>query len=92
MGLRSNTKDRPRSTEVMTRFTKQTRPGFVFTTLSVFQGVKTPMHKDSRNAPYPNLVIPLTRFQGGQIWVQDPTGSIPEYTPEGLRMGRELEV
>ena len=92
MGLRSNTKDRPRSTEVMTRFAKQTRPGFVFTTLSVFQGVKTPMHKDSRNAPYPNLVIPLTRFKDGQIWVQDPSGSIPEYTPEGLRMGRDLEV
>ena len=92
VGLRSNTKDRPRSTEIMTRFAKQTRPGFIFTTLSVFQGVKTPMHKDSRNAPFPNLVIPLTRFQGGQIWVQDPTGSVPEYTPEGLRMGRDLEV
>ena len=92
VGLRSNTKDRPRSTEIMTRFAKQTRPGFIFTTLSVFQGVKTPMHKDSRNAPFPNLVIPLTRFQGGQICVQDPTGSVPEYTPEGLRMGRDLEV
>ena len=92
VGLRTNTRDRPLATEAMARFARQTQPGFVFTTLSVFQGVKTPMHKDSRNAPYPNLVIPLTRFKDGQIWVQDPSGSVPEYTPEGLKMGRDLEV
>ena len=33
---------------------------------------------------------PLSR--GGQIWVEDCHGSVPEMTPDGLKVGKDLEV
>ena len=92
VGLRANYRRNPVASEVLASFVRQSHPTCAFSTLSLFQGVKTPMHKDSRNAPYANLVLPLTRFEGGAIWVEDGLGTIPEYTPEGLRLGRDLDV
>ena len=34
------------------------------------------MHKDSRNAPYPNLLLALTRFLGGEVWCESSTGTV----------------
>ena len=50
-GLRHNTTAYPKSTRVLVRFASQTFPSLRFTTLSLFDGVKTPMHRDSRNGP-----------------------------------------
>ena len=34
------------------------------------------MHKDSRNAPYPNLLLALTRFRGGAVWCESSAGTV----------------
>ena len=50
------------------------------------------MHRDSKNAPFPNLVIPKKDFKGGEIWVEDSLGNLPEMTPESVRLGRGVKV
>ena len=92
VGLRKNTASMPNVCSALTRYVDQVRPDFVFSAVALFQGVKTPVHKDSRNAPFPNLVTPVGQFSGGAIWVEDPEGCIPGTTPAGIRMGRDLEV
>ena len=57
----------------------------------MFRDIKTPMHRDSRNAPFPNLVIPIGDLRG-EIWVEDSLENLPEMTLEGVRLGRGLKV
>ena len=78
VGLRKNTSSMPHVCRALTRCVDQVQPGFISSAVALFQGVKTPVHKDSRNAPFPNLVTPVGRFSGGAIWIEDPEGCIPE--------------
>ena len=88
VGLRKNTSSMPHVCRTLTRYVDQVQPGFIFSTVALFQGVKTPVHKDSRNAPFPNLVTPVGKFSGGAIWIENSEGCIPETTPGGIKMGR----
>ena len=36
---------------------------------------KTAMHRDSSNAALPNIVVAVSSFQGGGIWVEDSQGT-----------------
>ena len=91
-GLWEATKQFPKATEALARFVRQASPAFKFSAIMMFRDIKTPMHRDSRNAPFPNLVIPIGDFEGGEIWVEDSLGNFPEVTPEGTRLGRDLKV
>ena len=91
-GLRHNTTAYPKSTRVLVRFARQTFPSLRFTTLALFDGVKTPMHRDSRNGPHPNGVCPVSTFTGGQIWVEEDGGGCVMDTPKGKSDGKLLEV
>ena len=85
-GLWEATKQFPKATEALARFVRQASPVFKFSAIVLFRDIKTPMHRDSRNAPFPNLVILIGDFEGGEIWVED------SLTPEGTRLGRDLKV
>ena len=91
-GLRHNTTAFPLSTKLLVRFACQVFPSMHFTTLSLFDGVKTPMHRDSRNGPYPNGVCPISEFSEGHIWMEEEGGPLEMDTPKGRRPGRLLEV
>ena len=46
-------------------------PSFVFTSFAVNQNVLTLPHTDSNNlGTEGNLLIPLTKFSGGEVWVE----------------------
>ena len=92
VGLRHCTEGMPCTSQVLTRYVCQISPKFSFSAVSLFHGIRTTMHRDSRNAPFPNMVAPITSFKGGQIWVEDCHGSVPEMTPDGLKVGKDLEV
>ena len=38
----------------------------------------TAVHRDSRNEHLPNLVVPLSDFQNGEIWVEQGDGDVWE--------------
>ena len=59
-----------------------------FTTLSLFDGVKTPMHRDSRNGSYPNGVCPISDFSGEHIWIKEEGACLEMETPKNRRPGR----
>ena len=77
VGLRKNTSVMPQVGRVLTRYVGQLQPRFIFSAIALFQGVRTPLHKDNRNAPFPNLVAPVGKFTGGAIWVENPEGQRP---------------
>ena len=83
IGLRTNTHKFRRVTAVLTRFVRQQAKGLSFTAVAVFHGCQFQLHSDKYNDPASyNYVYPLTRVDGGQIWVADPAGEdqCPEHS------------
>ena len=75
-GLRHHTMQYPATARLLCTFVQKQAPEHYFTTISLFENVKTPMHRDGRNGyPY-NAVWAISTFKGGQIWVQDCGGSV----------------
>ncbi|CAE7240945.1 unnamed protein product [Symbiodinium sp. CCMP2592] len=74
VGLRSNVAVFPKSTQVLAAFVRQSAPAHKFTTVVIFDGVRTSPHRDQQNFFLPNLAIPLSSFAEGSIWVQSSKG------------------
>ena len=52
-------------------------PGHRFSSVVLSHNVKTNVHKDLNNHPkVPSLVIPVSEFQQGEVWIGDTRGSI----------------
>ncbi|CAE7351564.1 unnamed protein product [Symbiodinium sp. CCMP2592] len=92
VGLRHHSTVLPKSTQVLTRYLQQVAPGFQASAIAIFDDVRTGVHRDARNAHYPNMVVPLSDFEDGQIWLEQQGGDVWETTPEGRRPGVHLEV
>ena len=95
IGLRTNTHKFRGVTAVLTRFVRQQAKakGLSFTAVAVFHGCQFQLHSDKYNDPASyNYVYPLTRVDGGQIWVADPAGEdqCPEHSCN--LAGRILEL
>ncbi|CAE7196495.1 unnamed protein product [Symbiodinium sp. CCMP2592] len=73
-------------------YLQQVAPGFQASAIAIFDDVRTGVHRDARNAHYPNMVAPLSDFEDGQIWLEQQGGDVWETTPEGQRPGVLLEV
>ena len=91
VGLRHNAVALPCTTTVLTKYVQQLAPGLA-SAISIFENVRTPVHRDARNAHQPNLVAPLSAFTGGQLWQEQEGGVVWEDTPAGARPGTLLEV
>ena len=75
VGLRRVCESFPASIRVLTKLVAQSHPSFVFSSISVNQNVLTLPHTDSNNlATEMNLVLPLTRFRGGELWIESEGG------------------
>ncbi|CAE7263715.1 unnamed protein product [Symbiodinium sp. CCMP2592] len=92
VGLRHHSTVLPKSTQVLTRYLQQVAPGFQASAIAIFDDVRTGVHRDARNAHYPYMVVPLSDFEDGQIWLEQQGGDVWETTPEGRRPGVHLEV
>ena len=66
----------PKSCKFLTALVRLVDPTFEFGALQVLSNVLSGYHLDKANARGShNLVIPLTQFDDGQIWVRDDSGS-----------------
>ena len=74
-GLRKHCKDFPRVIRVLTALLRRTVPSIPFTSIAVLDGVQSGPHKDLMNSSSPNIVIPLSTFEGGGVWVEDSSAS-----------------
>ncbi|CAE7247092.1 unnamed protein product [Symbiodinium sp. CCMP2456] len=47
---------------------------------------------DSRNSPVDNLVLPLTKFSGGEVWLKDEDGTVPQSLEQVEVMGKAASI
>ena len=69
-GLRNNAKVFPLSTMCFALWLRHVKLLNMFTSCVVFDDNKAELHRDLRNSPLSNLIVPLTRFRGGLLWVE----------------------
>ena len=70
--LRNECKEFPCASRVMTRFVQERLPGHVFSTCGIFSDSLTPLHRDGRNAQWPNAIFRLSDFKNGGLWIEGP--------------------
>jgi hypothetical protein len=92
VGLRANARAFPWCTRLFAAYLRQVAPDHFFSSLVVLDSVKTDPHRDSRNAPGATCLVALCPFEGGQVWVEDPDGTLEQTTPDGLKLGLSLDV
>ncbi|CAE6914648.1 unnamed protein product [Symbiodinium sp. CCMP2592] len=74
VGLKANASANPEALKVFARFVRQRAPGFKFSSINIFEDVRTERHRDQGNANLHNLAIALTEFSGGAIFVEHENG------------------
>ena len=69
-GLRSNAYKYPATTRLLATVLRQHFPSRTFTSAGLFRQLKAPPHVDTNNQPgCPNLLLPVSQFEGGAVWV-----------------------
>ena len=69
-GLRKECTIFPNSCRLVTRFVSEQLPGHVFSTCGLFSDAATPLHRDGRNAHWPNAIFRLSSFKEGGLWIE----------------------
>ena len=96
VGLRNSCTTFATSTKVMTRFVKQRCPGLTFSSIVIMEGVETFPHVDSHNDPSSENAVfglgPPGIFSGGEVWIEDSSGSVDFKHEEVVLKGRLLPV
>ena len=64
----------------------------MFSSLALLEDVKAGAHRDSRNEQYPNLLLSLTRFEGGAVWEENELGNVVRPVKGQPTTGRLLDV
>ncbi|CAE7670291.1 unnamed protein product [Symbiodinium sp. CCMP2592] len=89
-GLRRNNHLFPISVQLLNAFIRQVRPGHRWTSVVLFCDVQAPRHKDLRNSFDPNLVVAISDFSGGEIFVIRPDG--PAVVHDGTAALRGIKL
>ena len=74
-GLRKACSSHPMSVRVINSFITFMSPNFVHSSFVLIDGIASEAHCDVLNSLLPNIVIPVTSFQGGDLRVECPLGS-----------------
>ena len=72
--LRSSCRSRPWSIQAITKYIRYKVPETVFTSFAILYDQEAKPHRDSGNDATPNVVIKLSDFKGGGLWIEDPLG------------------
>ena len=89
-GLHRNTNAYPWTCMLLSAVLKSVDETARFTTLVMAKDTINDVHVDPNNSPdVPNVVLALSRFQGGAIWTYHPQGSDVR---EGIGRGQLLEL
>ncbi|CAE7793477.1 unnamed protein product [Symbiodinium sp. CCMP2592] len=89
-GLRRNNRLFPISVQLLNAFIRQVRPCHRWTSVVLFCDVQAPRHKDLRNSFDPNLVVAISDFSGGEIFVIRPDG--PAVVHDGTAALRGIKL
>ena len=86
VALRSNSSIFPLTAKLLCRYVSQVLPSHTYNVLTLNQDLAAACHKDTQNLPHSqNLVCPISSFEGGNVWVEDPSGD-REYEHEGAAL------
>ena len=83
--LRATCREHAESIKTFSALILAVHPRQIFTSLVVLDGSQNSLHRDSRNACVPNLVIPLTSFSGGELFLEKPDGELHTVGERTLR-------
>ena len=75
VGLRQNCRLFPRSTQLFNKFIKEQAPDHCYAAFSLLRNVKAEVHKDLGNAQTMNLLIGVSQFADGGLWVEASDGT-----------------
>ena len=73
--LRSSCREWPMEIPILTRFVRERAPGRFFTSVAVLYDQESQPHTDSSNDEFPNVVLQISSFTGGELWIEDSNGS-----------------
>ena len=86
-GLFGNATRFPQATQVLTRFAKQSlQSDFLFSSCVLMQDNETKLHRDINNVGR-SALIRCSPFQGGELWLESPSGTVPSGGPSPQRYG-----
>ncbi|CAE7578817.1 RE1 [Symbiodinium sp. CCMP2592] len=90
--LRRSCAENPLAIKCLTRLLRRAFPHMCFSSAAVLEEVMAPPHRDSRNEATPNLILPLTRFEGGAVWEENEFGNVLRDVKGKPTAGRLLDV
>ena len=91
IGFRKHTFSCPHVAKLLNKCVKHCAPAHRYTTISLFKDVLKEPHQDSFNGDLPNLIVPLTNFEGGSVFLEDVQGEVLSAESHVL-CGHELKV
>ena len=90
VGLRASRHDLRASIQALTAYVRQCDASHVFTSVAVFFNTASPPHRDTQNENTPNLVLKLSSFSGGGLWIEDSCGSVERLVSGKPTLGKIL--
>ncbi|CAE7236545.1 unnamed protein product [Symbiodinium sp. CCMP2592] len=101
VGLRTSVHRHPEEVKVLTSLIRAVEPTMLFSSLVVAEDSQVGVHKDAQNVCVQNLVIPMTRFGGGELLLEDPkelfaetgnmTSALRSFGFQALPLGRRAK-
>ena len=91
VGYRKHTFSCPHVASLLNKCVAHCAPQHRYTTVSLFRDILTEPHQDSFNGDLPNLIVPLTHFENGSVFIEDVEGEVLSVENHVL-CGHELKV
>ena len=94
-GLRRNLQSFPNTSKYLVSLGKKYAKGEGFSAVALARNATLGMHRDSHNYKHSkNIVVPISRFEGGALWAEDPDveekDNVPKQTPSGQEVRGRL--
>ena len=76
VGLRHHTRLLPNCAKLLCAYWRRELPQHSFSTISLFENVRTSLHKDGRNGTCYNAIVAVSDFVRGGLWLEDKDGDV----------------
>ena len=77
--MHTSCRTHPECVRVIARFLKEQSSDMakppIFTSAVVLMNTATGIHRDNMNSPEPNLLVPVSHFGKGGVWIEDDSGN-----------------
>ena len=74
--LRHHTRLLPNCAKLLCAYWRRELPQHSFSTISLFENVRTSLHKDGRNGTCYNAIVAVSDFVRGGLWLEDKDGDV----------------